>query len=266
MVEKSLWTGLGFMAPRSRYGSLRARPELNGAGVYVLIGPPDGVAASSRIYIGESDVLRDRLDNHHANKDFWTRVIVFTAKDANLNKAHVRYLEARLLRISAETKRAEVDNSSMTSLPGLSEADTADMEAFLADMRLIYPVLGLNAFDTPAEDANIASTPRLRLVGKDTQAEGQETAEGFVVYAGSIGRRDAVPSIHAYGEAMRRSLIDEGLFVIEGEHLRLTQDYVFTSPSTAAMVMLGRTSNGRLEWKDPSGVSLSVLQERSVAD
>ena len=173
VVEKSNWTGMALMAPRSRYPALRTRSEMTGPGVYVLVGPPEGGAKSSRIYVGETDVLKDRLDTHQKNKDFWTRVVVFTAKDANLNKAHVRYLEARLLTIAAEANRAELDNGSATALPALSEADRADMESFLADMLLIYPVLGLNAFERAAEIAETAAAARLYLKGKDTKAEGQ---------------------------------------------------------------------------------------------
>ena len=53
--------------------------------------------------------------------------------------------------------------------------------------------------------------------------------------AGALARVDSVPSIHAYGQDLRDSLVAEGALVADGEHLRLTQDHVFSSPSTAAM-------------------------------
>ena len=36
--------------------------------------------------------------------------MVFTKKDGSLNKAHVRYLESRLVGLGHEAKRAEVEN------------------------------------------------------------------------------------------------------------------------------------------------------------
>ncbi|MGP8064512.1 MAG: GIY-YIG nuclease family protein [Acidimicrobiales bacterium] len=264
VVEKSNWTGVALMAPRSRYSALRSRPELAGSGVYVLTGPPEGGAKSVRIYVGETDVLRDRLDNHQKNKDFWTKVVIFTAKDLNLNKAHVRYLESRLLSIAAEANRAELDNGTATTLPALSEADRADLESFLADMLLIYPVLGLNAFEKVDEASQTTPGERLYLKGKDTKAEGQETSDGFVVFKDALARQDEVPSIHAYGRDLRQSLTEAGVLVADGEHLRLTQDYVFGSPSLAAMILLGRTSNGRIEWRTAAGVTLKDLQEQAI--
>ena len=261
VVEKSNWTGLALMAPRSRYPVLRARAELSGPGVYVLVGPPEGGAKTSRIYIGETDVLRDRLDSHQSKKDFWTKVVIFTAKDANLNKAHVRYLESRLLAIASEANRAELDNGSGSSLPSLSEADRADMEAFLADMLLIYPVLGLNAFEKAEESSPTTAIERLHLTGKGTTAEGHEAADGFVVYQGATARLDTVPSMHTYVRTLRDNLTAAAVLVVEAGHLRLTQDYVFGSPSTAAMVLLGRPANGRTEWKNASGVTLKEIQE-----
>ena len=46
----------------------------------------------------------------------------------------------------------------------------------------------------------------------------------------------------------------------------LTEDYVFASPSTAAMVMLGRTSNGRVEWKTAAGQTLKALQTAGAGE
>lgn len=264
VVEKSNWTGIGLVAPRSGYKTLRDRPEFAGPGIYVLIGPAEGSAHTTRIYIGESDQLRPRLDSHFKNKDFWTRAIVFTSKDTNLNKAHVRYLESRLITLAHTAKRAEVENSAVSSLPTLSEADRADMEAFLDDMLLLYPVVGVSAFEAPGA-APQHQRPQLLLAGKDTKANGRETADGFVVLAGSLGRAESVPSIHDYGRDLRASLVAEGIFIAEGKHFRLTQDYVFSSPSTAAMVMLGRTANGRVEWKSADGRSLKDLQESEIS-
>jgi len=262
VVEKSNWTGLALMAPRTGYTTLRARRELGGPGVYVLIGPPEGGAKPGRVYIGETDDLRSRLDSHQKNKDFWTKVIVFTAKDANLNKAHVRYLETRLISIAVDANRYEIENGSTLQAPALSEADRADMEAFLADMLLIYPVLGLPAFEKTQESPGPSG--RLFLVGKGTKAEGTDGPDGFLVLAGALARKETVPSIHPYGRDMRERLLAAGILVDDGDHYRLTEDHLFGSPSTAAMVLMGRTANGRIEWKTADGVTLRDLQEQTV--
>ena len=47
---------------------------------------------------------------------------------------------------------------------------------------------------------------------------------------------------------------------------RFTQDYSFSSPSTAAAVALGRSANGRIEWKDKSGKTLKAFQEELAGD
>jgi len=84
--------------------------------------------------------VRERVDIHVKGKDFWTNVIAFTSKDNNLNKAHVRYLEARLLQLAARAGRVTLDNGTAPPLPRLSEADIADMAGFLAEMLVILPL------------------------------------------------------------------------------------------------------------------------------
>jgi hypothetical protein len=235
---------------------------MTGPGVYVLIGPSEGGIKTDRIYVGEAEVLKSRLDQHQKGKDFWTRAVVFTAKDANLNKAHVKYLEARLIDIATDANRSELDNGAAPTLPSLSESDLASMESFLDDMLLIYPVLGLNAFERH-DEAVAASAERLFLKGKAT-AEGRETSDGFVVLRGALARTETMPTIHAYAMEIRNSFVNGGLFIKDGEHYRLTEDYEFGSPSTAAMVLLGRTANGRIEWKTTDGVTLKTLQEQAI--
>ena len=258
VVEKSNWTGKALMAPRTRFSEMRERPDLDGPGVYVLTGPNESGVPTSRVYIGETDDLPGRLDAHNRSKDFWNRAIVFTSKDVNLNKAHIRYLEARLIGLAREANRAELDNGTQGSFAPLSEPDTAEAEAFLAEMLLIYPVLGVQVFQRAEEQPS--SSERLRLTGKDAKAEGTETADGFVVYAGSLARVTEVPSQHAYVTQLRAALLEKGLLVKTDNHLLLTEDYIFASPSTAAMVILGRTANGREAWKAQDGRTLKDLQ------
>ena len=58
---------------------------------------PFCLAPEARQPIG---ILRERL-RQHKNKEFWVSAIVFVSKDENLTKAHVRYLENRLLTCDA---------------------------------------------------------------------------------------------------------------------------------------------------------------------
>lgn len=265
-VDLSNWTGHALVAPRSSFLDLMARDELSGPGVYVLVGPGESAAKSARIYVGEADVLRTRLKQQEGDKDFWTRAIVFTARDASFNKARVKYIESRLIEMALNSGRAEVVNAATPKRPALSEADVAEVEGFIDEMLVIYPVLGLTAFESvQSGGGKDGSGPVFLLKGASTDASGAETADGFVVFAGSKGRAAHVPSIHEYGLALRDSLLAEGAVSLEGDHLVLTRDCLFPSPSTAAMVLLGRTSNGRKEWKTVDGLTLREHQEGAEA-
>ena len=217
-----------------------------------------------RAYVGEGDTLLPRLDNHAKNKDFWTHAIAFTSKDQNLNKAHVRYLEARLVGLANEAKRCELDNANSPQLPSLSEADTADAELYLADVLLCLPVVGVNFFEKPSKPAT--QIKKLFLIAKGIQAEGYEASEGFVVRSGSQAVKPEVRSIHAYLSDLRKALLAKSILEDDRKAYRLVQDYIFSSPSTAAGVLLGRASNGRTEWKDSTGKPLKEIQQEKAQD
>ncbi len=86
-----------------------------------------------------------------------------------------------------------------------------------------------------------------------------------MVRAGSHARSSEVPSIHQYLSDKRKELVELGVLAQQGSVLAVAQDYLFDSPSTAAGVLLGRSANGRIEWKDQQGQTLKTIQETAEA-
>lgn len=139
------------------------------------------------------------------------------------------------------------------------------MDAFLETMLLVIPLLGLSAFEAPA--APSPNRTGLRLAGAGgVQAIGEDRPEGFVVQAGAIGRLAHVPSTPEYIVALRQHLRESGVLVPSNGALKLTRAWVFDSPSSAAGVLLGRSANGRVEWKDLSGRTLKSIQDAALAE
>jgi hypothetical protein len=224
----------------------------------MLVGPPAESGDFPTVYIGECDPLRPRLEQHYAKKDFWTGVIAFTSKDENLNKAHVQFLESRFVALAVQ-----LDNGNTPAPPSLSEADVAEMEAFIDEMLVILPVIGLSVFETP----QVGAVPhrKLTLKGKGAIGNGYESDAGFVVLAGSEMRAETVESISPHLMPLRQKLLSKGIVAKVNGALRFAQDYTFDSPSTAAGVLLGRSANGRIEWRDQFGHTLKQLQAGDVS-
>ncbi|WP_342617478.1 DUF4357 domain-containing protein [Rhodoferax sp. GW822-FHT02A01] len=221
------------------------------------------------LYVGEGDPIRPRLESHYAQKDFWTRAIGFTTTTAGqLNKAHVQFLESRLIALARAAKRLPLDNANQPAEPSLSEADRADMEVFLGHMLGMLPVLGVHAFEQAPKAPAAKAGPVLTCKGKGVQATGYEASQGFVVRAGSQAVAEAVPSMAQHVRGMfdvRQELIGNGVLAMQGGLYLFTQDYSFSSPSTAAAVVLGRSANGRVEWKAADGRTLKELQEAEAS-
>lgn len=258
IIEKSNWSGAGLVIPRALFGEGRQRREMSRTGVYVLVGPSED-SGLPRVYVGEGDPIRPRLEQHAAKKDFWTTCFSFTSKDENLNKAHVQFLESRLVALAAEAKRCTLDNGNAPALPSMSEADAADAEGFLSEMLLCFPILGLGVFssESPARALGRAYF----LNGKGVKAEGREVADGFLVKERSEAVLAATPTCHNYVVELREALAKNGVLKPTAKTYVFTQDYAFASPSTASAVVLGRTSNGRVEWRSKEGKSLKEYQE-----
>ena len=139
-AELSNWTGKAIAGPRA---GLRAwslvRSGCN-SGVYFLTGN-DPESGKPAVYIGEAECVRDRLKGQ-LDKDFWNQVVFFTSKDENLTKAHIRYLEGRIIDQAKHAARASVQNG-QSSGARLPESDREDMEIFLEKIHQLLPALGV---------------------------------------------------------------------------------------------------------------------------
>jgi hypothetical protein len=258
LVKKQMWTGHGAIFPRAVFPAAKGRDVFAQAGVYVLLGSPEE-GDLPLIYIGQGDPVRSRIEQHYISKDFWTWAIVFTSSDGWLNSAHAQYLESRLVQRAREMRRARLDNQTTPREPALAEAERADTEVFLGEMLSLLPVFGLTVFEpVPGSDP---AQPTLLIQGPQVSAKGHDSAQGFVVTEGSQVRPTMVPSAGAGLARLRDDLLARGVLVAQGESLVFAQDYVFTSPSTAAGVVLGRQANGRTEWREASGRTLREIQE-----
>jgi hypothetical protein len=267
LVERSNWIGKAIMFPRALYPHVRSRSEFQQIGVYLLLGPREN-GDGDKVYIGEGDPVRPRLEDHYAKKDFWTRAVFFVAGPGQLNKADVQYLEAQLVSRASAAKRMPLDNGNKPTEPTISERDRAAMDVFLDNILGMLPVLGIQAFEQSPLKSARGQTPALTCQGRGVVASGHDTPQGFVVRAGSFSAKDEVQSLkdHFPGVIeLRADLLKSGVLASEGDRHRFTQDYTFSSPSLASAVVLGRSSNGRTDWKDASGKTLKELQEAQAA-
>jgi hypothetical protein len=261
-AEISNWTGKALAAPRTDLEALLARAELDKAGVYVLIGS-DPITNAAHAYIGEAEIIRERL-KQHKTKEFWVSAVVFVSKDENLTKAHVRYLESRLLSEAVLVGRftLEQNQAGGSKLP---ESDREDMEVFLARIRQLLPVLGSDLLVPVAQTSVRASASGpLYCRIKGAEARGQRSADGFVVFQGStavLRNRPSAQQRHPFVVVLREQLMADGTLIPDGEFLKFTRDASFSSPSAAAAVVHGGGANGLTEWRTQDGARLKELDE-----
>ncbi|MDH5525431.1 MAG: GIY-YIG nuclease family protein [Desulfobulbaceae bacterium] len=254
-AELSNWSGKAVSAPRTEISSLLNREELGSPGFYLLTGvEPD--SGDRAIYIGEAENVSKRLKGH-AGKDFWNSATVFVSKDENLTKAHIRYLEGKLIQMATNNGSSVLMNSA-SSGARLPESDEAEMDVFLEKCLQLLPVLGVTDFN-PTIDPQSDKEELLYCKIKGLTARGKRTATGFVVFTGS----QAVLEHRASAKSMRikrEQLIEKGHLKEQNDHLVFTKDIEFGSPSTAGGVVRGGNTNGLIDWKNSSGKQLKEIE------
>lgn len=258
--ELSNWSGKAYKIPRIKVKDCSDREDLTtSTGVYLLFGKDDD--GKDQVYIGEAETILKRLNQQLTSKDFWNETIVFISKDDNLNKAHVKYLENRLHEIAKSANRYKVDNSIVPTQSSISESDKAEMEEFIEYIKLLVNTLGHKVFEEKREFKPKQKQATFFIkAARGADGQGEPTSDGFVVFKGSKAAATIVNSMTSNFITYRQKLIDEGVIVDKGEFFEFTDDYIFSSPSTAAVMVMGRNANGLTEWKSKDGKTLKDFE------
>jgi len=257
--ELSNWTGKAYKIPRINIKECSDRDDLNNTGIYLLFGKDD--EDNDLVYIGEAESVFSRLKQHLSGKEFWNEAIVFISKDDNLNKAHIKYLENRLHDIAVTSKRYKVENSIIPTQSSISESDRAEMEEFIGYVKILVNTLGHKVFDEKRSvKVQLKQDVFYIKAARGAEGQGEPTSDGFLIFKGSKAAHLITASLSPSLVKNREKLIENGSLVDRGDYYEFVEDYIFSSPSLAAAILMGRNANGQTEWKLTDGRSLKDFE------
>jgi hypothetical protein len=252
--------------PRSELSEFLKMPEAQQVGVYYLMGDLSE-AGLPRVYIGQSGNVGGRLVNHNQNKDFWNRAFVVISLTNNMTQTHALFLEWFAINAATKAERYSLENGNSGARPHTPAPLEADCHEIHETAATLLATLGQPIFE-PLTNAPTAQGERELFYCKGSGADGvgEYTTEGFVVHKGSSGRKENVASIQGTShERFRNQLLTEGILTERDGLLVFTRDHLFSSPSMAALAVMGRSANGWVEWRDSKGKTLDELKRQTVA-
>lgn len=266
ICELSNWIGKAYRIPRGKVKNCTDRNELKSVAVYILFGGAETSTSKPKAYIGETENAYIRLSSHIKEKEFWNEAVVFISKDENLNKAHVKYIESRLHELACHAGRYDIENGGTPTKSLISESDQAEMEEFIEYIQLMTNTLNFKLFE-PLVKVSVGSDDVEQLyikAARGADAIGKRALDGFVVLKASLIATETVPSFPKSVNILRADLISSGVISDKDGKMEFVNDYLFSSPSAAAMVVMGRSANGLVEWKDKSGKVLTDIESEEL--
>ena len=259
MCELSNWNGRVYKISRNELSEFSQRADSENTGVYFLFGKDE--ENNDTVYIGEAEKMFSRLKQHLRDSEYWNDCIVVISKDNLLNKAHVKYLENKFYMLAQNAGRSIVINNTIPTCSSISEYDEAMLHEFINNAKLLVNTLGYKVFDT-IEDTAVRQNDTEQYffikAARGADAKGMIVSDGFAVMKGSTIAFSTVQSMSDNLKKLRDSLIKKEII---DKNFKLTRDYIFTSPSLAATIVMGRNANGRTEWKNEEHKSIKNIEE-----
>lgn len=271
------WTGVAYKIPRTELDKCKDRADLKQSGVYFLFGTSDETGKGV-VYIGQAGARKNgegilnRLTEHKRDpeKDYWTEAVVFMTSNNSFGPTEISYLENRFCNMALQANRYEVKNGNDPTPGNITEEKECEMEEFIDYAKVIMGTLGHKLFEPVSgavmknqdtsdgeqvTDAALLHLERtVKNIGK-VEANGMQTTEGFVVLKGSRISPvddDTIPA--SIKERRAKANLDENNI--------LQEDLLFSSPSYAAMFVIGKSANGLISWKTADGRTLKMLESQ----
>jgi len=255
IAEITSRTVQAILIPRAKLDDAAKRKELKNVGVYFLIGSSDE-DSKPMLYVGEAEECLIRLKQQNKQKDFWNIAIAIISKTQYFTKTHIKFLESYCYEEANKAGRYKIENPTIPSMPFVSESMVADLLDNFDTIRILVATLGYPIFDQIKKPQK---KDILYCKGKAAKAEGEYTEDGLIVFAGSTCNLQETKSAGPYVKNWREQLVEDGVLQKDDNIYKFTQDHIFSSPSTAAAVVLGRRANGWTEWKYKDGKTLDEI-------
>lgn len=263
------WTGLAYKIPRTLLAQAKHIDFLNQTGVYFLFGE-DEETGNPQCYVGQAGVRKNgkgihcRLDEHDRPKEgWWSAAIAFTTSNNSFGPTEISYLENRFYNMAAEAGRYQTKNGNDPNPGNITEEKESELEEYIDYAKIVMGALGYKLFEPlrgkpqaqASESDSVSDEPVLYLTYSQTQATGQRTAEGFVVFAGSRISlqltKSAPAAVYKHRKRYAEKIDQQGT---------LLADLLFSSPSAAASFVGGASLSGNALWKTEDGTSLGQLK------
>lgn len=230
--------------------------DLDRPAVYMLLN-----RETKQAYIGQTDSFKKRLQQHWS-KTFWTEALCFQANDNSLHLTSIHYLEAIAYELAKKVGNYDLSaNNQVPTKPTTTPQHRIPAEQFFEYVQFLTRFVGCDIFSGKVSKKEQAADGQhlFYCTRGGSNAKGyMEDNEQFVVLGGSVLRSGECDSFSAQWREKRQEFINTYCMLKNGK-IVLKADYTFTSPSTAAVMIVGGNSNGWTRWRDAESKTLKEV-------
>lgn len=226
--------------------------EYSNAWIYFLIWEDE--EWKTLVYVWQATDISNRLNQHNKDvekEDFWNIAVVFTTKENSLNESDINYLERESISKAKNAGRVDVLNKTVWNTCLIAPQKKADLDEFISDMEVLLWNLWFDFLKESKKSKNKHRT-LYYLKNRWSKWEWEYVQDWFLVYKDTRWPKELVDSQiknrwTAY--VNRPKLLERWIIREEWNEIIFNCDYLFNSPSTAAIVVSWRSMNWWKIWK-----------------
>ncbi|NDK09413.1 GIY-YIG nuclease family protein [Candidatus Gracilibacteria bacterium] len=263
ILEFSRGEIIGFFIPKLLFSNELLKSNyfeniITNSGVYFLLG--------EEIYIGQALNIFERLKGHiREGKKEFKDIICFTTSNNSFDEGDINYLEKSIISQAKQNSDMSLMNLNIGNNTNIRNFRKSDLDQYTDEIKFILNILGSNFLEKTREK-KISNDDFFYIDSKETKGKLILDEKGYIVVSGSFGKDNQKPSMTKSYITLKNELIEKGIIQKFDGKLMFTKDYIFTSASAPAQILLGYSVSGPQKWKSKDGVTLGDYERSKFID
>jgi len=263
ILEFSRWEIIGFFIPKLLFSNELLKSNyfeniITNSWVYFLLW--------EEIYIGQALNIFERLKGHIREwKKEFKDIICFTTSNNSFDEWDINYLEKSIISQAKQNSDMSLMNLNIWNNTNIRNFRKSDLDQYTDEIKFILNILGSNFLEKTREK-KISNDDFFYIDSKETKWKLILDEKWYIVVSGSFWKDNQKPSMTKSYITLKNELIEKGIIQKFDWKLMFTKDYIFTSASAPAQILLWYSVSGPQKWKSKDWVTLWDYERSKFID
>lgn len=218
------------------------------------------------IYIWQALNLFERLKWHIREwKKEFKDILCFTTTNNSFDEWDINYLEKSIISLAKEKWEFNLMNLNSWNNTNIKEYRKSDLNSYIEEIKFLLNILWYRFLERLKENNEI--NENIYFIEKDNiKAKMLINENWYIVFSWSYSKNNETKSLRDTYKKLKNELLDKWIIEFKDNKIFFTKDYVFSSSTAPAQILLWYSVSWPKTWKNKKWETLEDIETSNLKD